>query len=154
MAGKSQDIPLTGERAKAEEERHLRSAVPNRNSCPTQSPGSCQERQATFGLFEGKKYFDFQVNWIVVGDRLLNTTQDFLDETGWSPYNFTTGGLRHIPWDYYLEFTATKEYKYRFNDESGDGYPVNSFITGITPSNSTQQSLPLSASHALRRDKE
>lgn len=83
-----------------------------------------------FGLFEGKVNFDIRVNWTVAGDRLLNTTQDVLDKTAISSYNFTTGALRHIIFDYYLEFTSTKNYNYRFYDESGDSYQVNAFITG------------------------
>lgn len=83
-----------------------------------------------FGFFEGKKNFDIKVQWQVGMDKMCPTSQDVLDKTGIASFNFTTGALRHIGYEYYLEINNTKNYDYYFYDETGDYYRLNCFLTG------------------------
>lgn len=80
-----------------------------------------------FGLFEGKNNFDIKIEWTVGADKMIATTQEVLDKASISAYRLTKG---HMYYDYYLEFSNTKNYNYYFYDETGDCYPVNCYVTG------------------------
>lgn len=90
------------------------------------------DNKELFGMFEGKTPFDIKVNWpcsLYKYSKMESAPQDILDKTGIASFNFSESAVS-IPYSFCLEFTNTKNYRYVFYDNSGDGYKVNCFITG------------------------
>ncbi|KAI0012214.1 hypothetical protein F4779DRAFT_634755 [Xylariaceae sp. FL0662B] len=131
MAGTSQENTFSWEKAESNEgETYEVGRTENEIAAKAKIEEATPGDKQLFGFFEGKKSFDIPVQWSVGMDKMTPTTQEVLDKTGITAYNFTTGALRNIGFEYYLEFNNTKNYNYYFYDESGDSYQVNCFLTG------------------------
>lgn len=75
----------------------------------------------------GKEDFGISVDW-TVEDRWKDTSADVVDTAAITAYKLSK--CDEIIYKYCLKFTNTKHYNYRFFDETGDGYQVDTWANG------------------------
>ncbi|KAI0420537.1 hypothetical protein F5X98DRAFT_331215 [Xylaria grammica] len=82
----------------------------------------------TEGIVRAKADFGVDVNW-PVDDTVHNTTSDFKDKTGISNYLVGKNTEWGHVYDYYIVFNTDETYDYYFEDETGNRYECNVWVT-------------------------
>lgn len=75
-----------------------------------------------------KNAFGIVVNWPVGNKDWKDTSADVQATTGITRYRVSTSSSPFF--DYFIEFSNSENYKYRFYDQTGDSYEVNTGRNG------------------------